>query len=734
VYVATVNLTSSPIITLVPLGTVAVTFTLNWTQTLFGDNSQDTATVSATWPSGVTADYTPASFTLSGTGSAGGRIVLTAALTVAPTNGPVAVTISATVGGHSKSTTLKLRIGQGFYTGNGSVTLWQFFAAQAMDPASPEELATAPVRDPLWLLARQWQLKEFQGDDAGSAIQVRYLAQQAAVNLYAGGSAALGPFNGASTPIEAAVESEPVALSLRGAVQLGLRFEAMLADAQTSLSLTSATLQALVSKCRAAFPIASLAPGSPYDMRADAFSALAAGSLTNGWALYKLASTNPASPLIPAGTGAVVAAFVKWCQSIYVQPKGTQAWNGERVTYAFGVASTQQPAASAMRAPDFPGGRLDWYDFDLADSPTAAAGVAGRTGTSASLAVSAAAAAETRALAAVAKAGPVLGLGPPPTSVAGCSLPHHIRFAGMPEARYWNLEDGKLNLAAVQPNTTDIATLLVLEFALAYSNDWFVVTVPTPVGSLTQVVGVIVTDTFGIRTLIEPADGTTTGPGGATPCTAFTMSGASGQTDTVLLAPTLADVLDGQPIEDVWFARDDMAAMAWAEERRLQGPMDTGIDVAEDVLRREKPPVPIVTASTDADVAYVLGTGVPMNWIPMVPIPGDPLFRLRRGAMAPLDPITWKLDPITRKPAPIYPRGVVLRQDQALSGKPPMLLVRDSAIPPTGVQVSRFFRRARWIDGSTACWIGRRVTQGKGQANSGLAFDVLQKVGLPTAA
>ena len=110
------------------------------------------------------------------------------------------------------------------------------------------------------------------------------------------------------------------------------------------------------------------------------------------------------------------------------------------------------------------------------------------------------------------------------TYVAGTTLPNHIQFRGMPEARYWNFEDGRLNLGAVQPNMTDLASLLVLEFALVYSNDWFIVTVPTPIGSLTKVVGLIVTDTFGLRTLIEPADGTTTGPSGSAIWTMFTLS------------------------------------------------------------------------------------------------------------------------------------------------------------------------------------------------------------------
>jgi hypothetical protein len=69
-----------------------------------------------------------------------------------------------------------------------------------------------------------------------------------------------------------------------------------------------------------------------------------------------------------------------------------------------------------------------------------------------------------------------------------------------------------------------------------------------------------------------------------------------------------------------------------------------------------------------------------------------------------------------------------LRQEQLQSGKPPMMLVRDSAIARSGVQVARYFRHARWIDGNTSYWIARDVMIGIGHANSGLAFDVLQPV------
>jgi len=37
----------------------------------------------------------------------------------------------------------------------------------------------AEVRDPLWMLARQWQLGEFQGEDNGSPVMARWRAESA---------------------------------------------------------------------------------------------------------------------------------------------------------------------------------------------------------------------------------------------------------------------------------------------------------------------------------------------------------------------------------------------------------------------------------------------------------------------------------------------------------------------------------------------------------------------------
>ena len=51
---------------------------------------------------------------------------------------------------------------------------------------------------------------------------------------------------------------------------------------------------------------------------------------------------------------------------------------------------------------------------------------------------------------------------------------------------------------------TDLAQLLMIEYVSSYGNDWFVVPLTLPVGSVTRVESLVVTDTFGVRNLIRP--------------------------------------------------------------------------------------------------------------------------------------------------------------------------------------------------------------------------------------
>jgi hypothetical protein len=76
----------------------------------------------------------------------------------------------------------------------------------------------AEVRDALWMLARQWQMGELAGDDAGSPVLARVCVDVSRIDRYQA-----GPVSGAADdltlaqPLEATVERRP--LPLRAGVQ-----------------------------------------------------------------------------------------------------------------------------------------------------------------------------------------------------------------------------------------------------------------------------------------------------------------------------------------------------------------------------------------------------------------------------------------------------------------------------------------------------------------------------------
>lgn len=102
-----------------------------------------------------------------------------------------------------------------------------------------------------------------------------------------------------------------------------------------------------------------------------------------------------------------------------------------------------------------------------------------------------------------------------------------------------------------------------------------------------------------------------------------------------------------------------------------------------------------------------MGTTVPDNWIPLVPVTStERSFLFRRGVMG-------------------QPGAEGAQGDLLGSGRP--FYLAEEAVPRAGVQAIRRFRRARWVDGSTVLWLGRQASLGRGPGWSGLAFDVVER-------
>ncbi len=297
-------------------------------------------------------------------------------------------------------------------------------------------------------------------------------------------------------------------------------------------------------------------------------------------------------------------------------------------------------------------------------------------------------------------------------------VPNHVTFRGMPNSRWWNFEDGNVDLGQLDTEHVDLAKMLVMEFALVYSNDWFVLPIQLPVGSLSKVTLLVVTDTFGERTLIKPT--LEQSPPQKQPWSMFTISGNQQRSDHLFVPPTLdADsTMEGATLEDVLFLRDEMAAMGWAVEEALQGPLDAPVDGYESYFKRlldNPPPGPPEVTPGGPSIYYLLGTTVPDNWIPLVPVvtpPPQKALYLRRGRIdrPGIDSNTFRA------------RALILNPSQPF-------FVTDQAVSRAGVEVSRYFRRIRWSDGSTFVWMARKIRPGQGPGWSGLAFDLIKPIG-----
>ncbi len=563
-----------------------------------------------------------------------------------------------------------------------SITTWTRLEPQPRDATMARSLQ-AQLRDPLWMLTRQWQFGEYAGLDAGSPVQATMGVTTQSLTGYRAGlpGGTVAPYD-PKLPLEVHVEREPVRFNLLGAVQLGLRFEAMVG----SSGVTSP--QAVIDAFRVAFPIDASDPNPALAGQAGLqFRALAAGRISNGETLYAsavvaAAGGTPNPPLPPQAADPLIApvitALIAFRQAAFVEPGNDPAWQSNQLTYAFAVESASPDAPAVLEADAFVGGHLDWYDFSQGVGQPSSA--------------------------------------PQPASYTSFNfLPMHVTFRGMPEPRWWIFEDSATDFGQLDAEHVDLAKMLVMEFALVYGGDWFFVPVPTPVGSLQRLTTLVITDTFGERTLVRPVEQLPTNSTKG-PWTMFRISGANGPSDFVLIAPTLGLTDDADPLEDVLFLRDNMAAMAWAIEQKLQGALDVAVDGYEQYLVRLRqspaPPAPPPAPGSPA-ISYVLEQPVPDNWIPLVPVLNKASeLLLRRGTMD---------IPTASGVIKLKPHGEILEPWH------PFYLT-DRVITPIGVEVGRSLRRARWTDGATYVWMGRQTHPGRGPGWSGLRFDFVRKV------
>ncbi len=554
----------------------------------------------------------------------------------------------------------------------------------------------ARVHDPLWLLARQWQVGEFKGGDAGSLSAARLEIDTTPVNRYQPGpNGAARPYDLGRLPLEALVERErvraaaasgggvqSVGIDLQLAAEVGLHFLRLLHDEDLETEYRTKYLEA--------YPLAA-DPTSVLDEASRRFLSVVAGRAPDGFALEAdlrraLALDPPILPPEPALEPqheqlvlGVARAWLAWWDDLFLEPGANEdAWVPERLEYSFRVSAPAGDGQIVLSAGEYRTGDLDWFDFDV-EPDSALDG----------------------------EAGP----GELTTSVHAV-VPTAVEFAGMPAPRWWEFEDGRVDFGRVDAAPDDLARLLLLEFALVYGNDWLMIPVTLEAGSICRVRSLRVTDTFGVQLEIPAAQRS-----GDTGTWGLFYPAIAGRPLThdidsadrlFFLPPTLGSSLTSDPVEHVLFIRDEMANMAWAIERTVPGADGRPVDRFEAYQEKRRAAAPPEPIPEGASVDYRLASTVPDHWIPLVPVrvgEDQRAIALQRGAM--LDPETG---------GAILPLGRILTPGRRL-------LFREETVSRAGERVARHFQHTRWIDGGSLLWMGRRRRPGRGEGSSGLRFD-----------
>jgi hypothetical protein len=569
-----------------------------------------------------------------------------------------------------------------------SVTTWTRLEPRSRDATLNTTLG-GQVGDPAWLLARQWQVGEFVGDDAGTPINAKFTITANPLSGYSAAGAV--PQACGQTVLDALAGPESRAgQTLFDAAESGAELVRLLGER----GVTGATIAAVIANNPLAAPAAGTA-----DSAGVCYLNLVAGRLPDMTKLEALLRQAVAQNALPAALGVPAAdssAFllasadwVAWVDGLVVYaPAGAQAWVDADLDYAFSVGVTQGTSPTlAMMAAHWDGERTDWFDLDA--DPGATAPVAP-------------------------------GLVPPLPGVDGNGqvsaqgLPAPLVFPGMPPRRWWQFDEGAVNYAQIQLASEDLARMLVVEFATVYANDWYLWPVRLPVGALHVVSSLQVTNTFGETFSLGPVGGGT-GASSAIGDWCLFRSTVRDQSSAralngLLLLPSMCDEQHSLIMEKVLCMRDETAGIAWAIEKTVLGadarPMERQAILAADPTQA---PPSLATASSDiATLRYELATQVPAFWFPLVPDPsGAPLYdRLI------LSRVNSSGNEVSAPPA-----GAILLPGQALA-------LRQAAVPPEGADIRRQFHMTRGVDGAVLVWCGRSRRAGFGAGSSGLRYDL----------
>ncbi|MCB9037254.1 MAG: hypothetical protein H6557_11590 [Lewinellaceae bacterium] len=594
-----------------------------------------------------------------------------------------------------------------------TVMMWNRVEGRPRVKKNFDRALKAEVRDALWMLTKQWQMGEFEGDDAGSPVMAKVRLDTTQLTKYQAADNAAQAFP-EDIPLEGMVEQKVLPFSVfQQEISLDLRL--MASKRWKKLLKNEGLFNQLWDLCLDNFPIKLPDPEDKKNAAICAHPdtwqqfAAVAGRAVDGLELFlylkngKLLSDLPGGELLIEEPEVVTKPFVEWFDGLFLQPHdpNDNAWKPSQLEYQFQCSAPEKDGEKVLTAREYYHGHLDWYNFNFDPQITTLGEV------------------DTK------PADEVMG------KTVNTMLPTPVMFDGMPNTRWWAFEEGQTNFSFVKPGTQELSKLLFLEFGLVYANDWYLIPYELPVGTIAKVKGISVCNVFGENFWIEAS-----GRGGDEDWNRWNLYSINIEgkknvpADTsLLLLPSVPKIQESKPVEKVALIRDEIANMVWGIENIIPLPHGESVSGQGAAAQYHSFLQQLIDKANlldidlpeeeeaKAKIRYEIMNQVPENWIPFIPVHIEdyiPEIQLQRAAMPRI--LEGNQDP----PEKVRPRTTLLKE--GLKDKH-AYYIHEKEVPREGAQVYQSYQRTRWKNGRVFVWFGARKTSGKGEGSSGLAFD-----------
>ena len=592
-----------------------------------------------------------------------------------------------------------------------AVVAFSRFEPRAVD-VNLETTLEVQVHDALWMLTQQWRMGEYKGSDAGSAVRAKVNSKSERISRFKSFKSPGAIDYLHDKPLEAMAENMPLKPDLLLKVQMGKYFLKDLRRRQGNNNFFD--------EFKAYFKIETPTIDSQNHANntMDEYNAASNKELLgllntfnanalDGYALFEFALPNvnniltpgivlanpPADPLLRDHITNACQSLIEWYQNTFSIPSTNDVtWSEQSLEYKFKVSAPNSGGQTVLNADGYRNGNLDWYDFDISNVSNETLGGSSQTS----------------------------------DAVTSSYIPVRIQFKGMPVSRWWEFEYASLDIGNMMIGKQDMLKMMIQNFGQIYSNDWLILPLALPVGSICEIKHMLVTDVFGKHTLVNPA-----GTGQDNEWQRWSMFNLNivGEQPVpgdlrLLIPPSTLNRLESEPFEKVIFLKDEMANMVWAIEDRIPDGIKGGTEgkLGELNLHNYFRKNNFYEASqpslnpNNAEISFKLSNSLPEYWIPFIPVkdtsPSDNRsIKYRRAKFKRI------IDGINTDDY-VSPRTSILKP----SNSDPYFLNEEEILKP-GLIVKSTFQRARWYNGEVVTWMGRSRTNGRGEGRSGLKFD-----------